>query len=93
MFHVNFNNYSNNSPCSCYFLDNYCRHFYGKDHNNDCGGDCRYNNGNDQGNDSNNDGKTNLKSLLNCAIKIYNNSIYQRDLIRKDNNGKIGVYA
>jgi len=37
--------------------------------------------------------KTNLKSLLNCAIKIYNNPIYQRDLIRKDNNGNIGVYA
>lgn len=30
---------------------------------------------------------------MNCAIKIYNNPIYQRDLIRKDNNGKIGVYA
>lgn len=39
--------------------------------------------------------KTNLNSLLNCAIKGYNNPIYQRDLIRKDkdNNGKIGVYA
>jgi hypothetical protein len=39
--------------------------------------------------------KTNLNSLLNCAIKVYNNPIYQRDLIRKDkdNNGKIGVYA
>lgn len=36
---------------------------------------------------------------MNCAIKIYNNPIYHkdhrdhRDLIRKDNNGKIGVYA
>jgi hypothetical protein len=37
--------------------------------------------------------KTNLNSLLNCAIKIYNNPIYQRDLIRKDYNGKISVYA
>lgn len=46
--------------------------FKGKDHSNDGGGDCQYNNGNDQGNDndSNNDGKTNLKSLLNCVIKI-----------------------
>jgi hypothetical protein len=95
LFQVNINNYSNNRPCSRYFLDNYCRHLRGKDHSNDGGGDCHYNNGNDQGNDidSNNDGKKNLKSLLNCAIKIYNNPIYQRDLIRKDNNGKIGVYA
>jgi len=95
LFHVNLNNYSNNSPCYRYFLDNYCRLLNGKEHSNDGGGDCQYNNGNDQDNDndSNNDGKTNLKSLLNCAIKIYNNPIYQRDLIRKDNNGNIGVYA
>jgi hypothetical protein len=96
LFHVNFNKYSNNSPCSCYLLDNNGRHLNSKDHNNDGDGDCQYNNENDQGNDndSNNDGKkTNLNSLLNCAIKIYNNPIYQRDLIRKDNNGKIGVYT
>jgi hypothetical protein len=99
LFHVNFNNYSNNSPCSSYFLDNYCRHLKGKDTSNEGGGDCQSNNVNDQGNDNysnsnsnsnsnsknNNDGKTNLNSLLNCAIKIYkyNNPIYQRDLILK----------
>jgi hypothetical protein len=93
LFLVFFYNYSNNSPCSRYFLDNYCRQLKAKEHSNAGGGDFQYNKGNDQANDSNNDGKTNLKSLLNCAIKIYNNPIYQRDLIRKDNNGKIGVYA
>ena len=61
LFHVNFNNYSNNSPCSRYFLDNYCRHLIGKYQTNDGGGDCqykykykykyKYNNGNDQGNE------------------------------------------
>jgi len=71
-------------------MDNYCRHLNGKDHN-DGGGDCQDNNGNDQGKDRNNDGKTNLKSLLNCTIKIYNNPIYHGDLNRKDKNGKIGV--
>jgi hypothetical protein len=85
LFHVNFNNYSNNSPCSRYFLVNFCRHLKGKDHNNDGGADFQYNNGNDKGNDNNNnnDGKTNLNFLLNCAIKKYNNPICQRDLILK----------
>jgi hypothetical protein len=96
LFHVNFNNYSNNSPSPFYIsLIKYCRPLNGKDHSNDGGGDCQYNNGNDKGNDndSNNDLKTKLNSLLNCAIKLYNNPIYQRDFNRKDNNGKIGVYT
>jgi hypothetical protein len=90
LFHVNCNNHSN-SHYSRYFLDNYDYCLNNNDQSNDGSGDCSYNNGND--NDSNNNGKINLESLLNCAIKIYNNPIYQRDLIRKDNNGKIGVYA
>jgi len=76
-------------------LINNSRHLRGKDQNNEGGGDCLYNSGNEQGNDSNNDGKNNLNSLLNGAIKIYNNPIYQRDLIRKvrkDKKGKI-VYT
>ena len=34
-----------------------------------------------------------LQCLLNCANKIYENPISQREQIRKENNGKIGVYA
>jgi hypothetical protein len=54
LFHVNFNNYSNsnNSPCSRYLFDNYCRHLKGKDHNIDGTSDCLYNNGNYQANDN-----------------------------------------
>ena len=64
LFHVNCNNYSNNSPCSNYFLnkDGYHGDKYGNDNN------------------SNNNGKNNLEYLLNSAIKIYNNPIYPLSL-------------
>lgn len=31
--------------------------------------------------------------IFKYAIKIYTDPLNQRDLIRKDNNGKIGIYA
>ena len=47
--------------------------------------------GNSDHDNNNNKGKNNLESLF--CMKIYKNPINQRDLIRKYNNGKIGVYA
>ena len=37
--------------------------------------------------------KENTKLLFNIAIKIYKDPSNQRDLIREDNNGKVGIYS
>jgi len=37
--------------------------------------------------------KENTKLLLKYAIKIYKDPLNQRDLIREENKGKIGIYS
>ena len=76
-----------------YFIYSQWCHLNSNDQNIENNGNFLYNNGNNHNNDNNNNRKNNLEYLLNCANKIYSNPISQRDLIRKDNNGKIGVYA
>lgn len=42
---------------------------------------------------NNNDSESNSNKSIKRFIKYYNDPINQRSLIRKDNNGKIGIYA
>ena len=49
-------------------------------------------NNNDSESNSN-DSESNSNKSIKRFIKYYNDPINQRSLIRKDNNGKIGIYA
>ena len=42
---------------------------------------------------NNNDSESNSNKSIKRFIKYYNDLINQRDIIRKDNKGKIGIYA
>ena len=42
---------------------------------------------------NNNDSELNCNKSLKKFIKFFNDPANQRNIIRKDNNGKVGVYA